>query len=326
MPEEKIWVFGYGSLMWDHTSGASNFKRAVLVGWHREYNQLSSVSRGTRANPGLALGLEQGGECIGLMFQIPKNKFDNFLRREGVNSGNYLLLNSVDDESRIKIFTYGFARRRKRFREKCYVVVSNPDSPAYCGNETITQRAQRAISSSFAGGGRRGNSIEYINETYENVQNEMGIHDPALKEMKDEVQRLLDEGGQVQTSGNAVVNVEVYDSPGVYGRRAISNTDMLIGVPSEIRASLGLTGRWNANEKVIVKNGNRQVKVKLVQSDKRLASTGTCPADNPVNHCWMTRAVRNAIGIKLLPQNQRSHRVGLDAFRKKYTSVIIMKA
>src|SRR4030095_13044058 len=55
-----MWVFGYGSLMWDGGEvefGAARRERATLSGVRREFNKASWKNWGTRAVPAPTLGL-----------------------------------------------------------------------------------------------------------------------------------------------------------------------------------------------------------------------------------------------------------------------------
>ncbi|MGI3163667.1 gamma-glutamylcyclotransferase [Pseudooceanicola sp. 200-1SW] len=68
---EDIWVFAYGSLMWDPAIYFAELRRATLPGWHRSFCLVDrSGARGTEAAPGVMAGLGPGGSCEGLVFRI----------------------------------------------------------------------------------------------------------------------------------------------------------------------------------------------------------------------------------------------------------------
>lgn len=60
-----VWVFAYGSLMWRPDFVPKRVEPARLYGWRRSMCILSTIYRGTDATPGLVLGLESGGSCLG---------------------------------------------------------------------------------------------------------------------------------------------------------------------------------------------------------------------------------------------------------------------
>ena len=70
-----MWVFGYGSLMWDGWEKefqGTNQGKARLKGYHRAFNKKSKSNWGTRDAPCPTLGLEKSSkaECVGLVFKF----------------------------------------------------------------------------------------------------------------------------------------------------------------------------------------------------------------------------------------------------------------
>lgn len=66
-----FWVFGYGSLLWHPGFAHVETRRARLHGYRRALCIRSFVHRGTPQRPGLVLGLDRGGSCVGLAFRVP---------------------------------------------------------------------------------------------------------------------------------------------------------------------------------------------------------------------------------------------------------------
>lgn len=66
-----LWVFGYGSLMWNPGFEFAEARPAWLTGWHRAFCLYSLHYRGTPSRPGLVLGLDLGGSCRGIGFRVP---------------------------------------------------------------------------------------------------------------------------------------------------------------------------------------------------------------------------------------------------------------
>lgn len=81
-----MWVFGYGSLMWDDWFGDLRClvrKRGILQGYHRIFNKESSRNWGTRENPGPTLNLTEGDQasCQGVLFEFPDTQEEQVLAK-----------------------------------------------------------------------------------------------------------------------------------------------------------------------------------------------------------------------------------------------------
>lgn len=70
--EGPLWVFGYGSLMWDPAILFDEIRHAKVGGYHRSMCLVDRRgARGSNDAPGLMAGLAAGGTCDGLAFRIP---------------------------------------------------------------------------------------------------------------------------------------------------------------------------------------------------------------------------------------------------------------
>jgi cation transport protein ChaC len=70
-PRGDVWLFGYGSLIWNPTVRFDERRVARVTGWHRAFCLATPAGRGSVDNPGLVLGLDEGGDCDGVAFRIP---------------------------------------------------------------------------------------------------------------------------------------------------------------------------------------------------------------------------------------------------------------
>lgn len=75
--DSDLWVFAYGSLMWDPALDFQQVRRAWLEGYARHFI-LKDIygARGTVERPGLMAALDKGSGCQGLIYKIPKHKIE----------------------------------------------------------------------------------------------------------------------------------------------------------------------------------------------------------------------------------------------------------
>lgn len=71
-----MWVFGYGSLMWDgweNNLGCLRRLEADLPGYNRVFNKASIRNWGSKKHPGPTLNLErsENASCRGIAFEFP---------------------------------------------------------------------------------------------------------------------------------------------------------------------------------------------------------------------------------------------------------------
>ena len=68
-----LYVFAYGSLLWNPTVEYEGQFLAKIYGFHRSFCMKTYLGRGSFDNPGLMLGLDKGGSCQGLAFKLKKS-------------------------------------------------------------------------------------------------------------------------------------------------------------------------------------------------------------------------------------------------------------
>jgi cation transport protein ChaC len=77
--KDEIWVFAYGSLMWRPDFDYVESEPALLRGYHRAFCIYSQIYRGSPENPGLVLGLDNGGSCVGRAFRLDSDAAHDIL-------------------------------------------------------------------------------------------------------------------------------------------------------------------------------------------------------------------------------------------------------
>jgi cation transport protein ChaC len=92
-PAEDLWIYGYGSLMWDPGFHFTEVRLADLEGYRRRFTSKITMGRGSPGRPALLLSLQSGaGLCQGLAFRIAANLADEesaILWRREMIRGSY---------------------------------------------------------------------------------------------------------------------------------------------------------------------------------------------------------------------------------------------
>ena len=132
MPAEGLWVFGYGSLMWDPAIHFTELRRAELPGHGRRFCYRTLMGRGTPDRPALMLSLEAaaGNNCHGLVFCVQASQVHDessaLWRREMVRGGYLPTLLDV---------------HTPQGPVQALVFLSNPDHPGHCGEMPLDESA-----------------------------------------------------------------------------------------------------------------------------------------------------------------------------------------
>ncbi|MGH1361288.1 MAG: gamma-glutamylcyclotransferase [Burkholderiaceae bacterium] len=147
----EVWVFGYGSLIWNPLFQFDQFELATLYGYRRRFCLKTEISRGTPDCPGLILGLEPGGSCRGLAYKMATQNLAEDLslmwRREmltGAYSPRWVRLKTRDTNINALAF------------------VMNRDYPFYARGLSDDQTAQVLANAS----GPLGSCEEYLTKTH----------------------------------------------------------------------------------------------------------------------------------------------------------------
>lgn len=119
-PPGDVWVFGYGSLIWNPAFHHAETRMGRVHGWHRRFCLWTQLGRGTPEQPGLTLGLERGGSCRGVVFRIEAAQADEELdliwRREMVTAAYRPVWASVATaDGPVRAIAFTINRRHDRY-------------------------------------------------------------------------------------------------------------------------------------------------------------------------------------------------------------------
>lgn len=168
------WVFAYGSLMWRPDFDPAEIRAARLIGWHRAMCILSTHYRGTPERPGLVLGLDRGGSCVGRALKVTAGQWPEvraLLHEREMITGVYtprFVKVCLDDGSRMPAYTFIVDRSHEQYWS----------GPPQTAAALIRQ-----------GLGPRGSSRDYLANTVEHMD-ALGMREGALHRLL----RLVDKG------------------------------------------------------------------------------------------------------------------------------------
>jgi glutathione-specific gamma-glutamylcyclotransferase len=171
-----LWLFAYGSLMWDPAIHIIEIRTGRVDGFHRRFCLKSRIGRGSADKPALMAGLDHGGECTGLAYRIPaahvERETEILWMREMI-AGSYVPTILPIETPQGNVDGLAFVINRQ-------------------SNHYFAPDADEAARLIATGRGVRGTSLEYL----ENVADRLallGLSDPAIDDLLQRVRKLLPE-------------------------------------------------------------------------------------------------------------------------------------
>jgi cation transport protein ChaC len=175
-PDAPLWVFGYGSLIWNPGFPFAENRLARLQGFRRAFCLRSIRYRGTPESPGLVLALDpaEGAECRGVAFRAEPGREAEvraYLRWREMATDSYLeTFQTVDLEGETPV------------RALAYVM--DVAHEQYARLEIAEQAEIIARSHGPAGANR-----DYLHRTAEHLR-ELGLEDPEMETLDGLVRRM----------------------------------------------------------------------------------------------------------------------------------------
>lgn len=171
--QDGVWVFAYGSLIWNPALHFVERRLARIHGWHRSFCLSTVAGRGTPEQPGLVLGLDRGGGCIGAAFRIEEPAIGQELallwQREMLSGSYRPRWVTVRDGGGVPFgHAITFTIRR--------------DGRYYTGRLNEAELVRRLSTAA----GALGSSAEYLMKTRDGLRG-LGIHDRAVEALADAV-------------------------------------------------------------------------------------------------------------------------------------------
>ncbi|HYM01803.1 MAG TPA: gamma-glutamylcyclotransferase [Stellaceae bacterium] len=169
-----VWIFGYGSLMWNPGFPFVEARAGLLRGYHRRFCVYSTLYRGTPERPGLVLGLDRGGTCRGIAFRVPAADVKaalHYLWEREMGRGTYNL-------RQLSVATPDGAVSARAF-------VVDRKAQNYAGRLSIEETARLILQ----GIGGRGSCRQYLENTVCELR-KLGLVDGPLHRLEEKVKEL----------------------------------------------------------------------------------------------------------------------------------------
>lgn len=170
-PGSQVWLFAYGSLIWNPIIHFAERQTGMVYGLHRRFCLWTALGRGTPDNPGLVLGLDRGGSCRGILYRIAPEAVQTELllvwRREMI-VGSYVPRWVKVVSGNQSIYAIAFTMNRSH--------------PSYAGNIPQDVLVKHLATAS----GVLGSSADYLHQTIDGLA-QANIYDRNLQLLQAQV-------------------------------------------------------------------------------------------------------------------------------------------
>lgn len=167
-PGQDLWIFAYGSLMWRPDFAFEECRKARVFGFHRALCIYSHHYRGTVERPGLVLGLDRGGSCVGLCFRIASG--DAAATLEAVRARELVTAVYAEITAPVRLDD---GRRRM-----AVTYVAKRGHEQYAG-ALPSHEVRRLVGQGI---GVAGTDLDYVRNTHRHLA-DIGIDDPMLRRL-----------------------------------------------------------------------------------------------------------------------------------------------
>ncbi|MDK1491610.1 gamma-glutamylcyclotransferase [Sinorhizobium sp. 7-81] len=165
-PGSPTRLFAYGSLIWKPEIEHVAEEIGVARGWHRSFCFRMTRFRGTPDLPGLMMALDRGGQCRGLLYELPKDNLEGQLGKLFRREFTYKPPNSMPRWITVET-AFG--------RTPALAFVMNRASPLYAGSLSLEAVAEVLACAC----GHVGSGAEYLLNTVTHLE-DRGIRDRNL--------------------------------------------------------------------------------------------------------------------------------------------------
>ena len=163
----EVWVFAYGSLIWNPGFAFVEERLGTVQGWHRSFCLgWVRIYRGTPDRPGIMLAMDRGGACRGVVFRLPP---------DAVEASLIPLLRREMPIKRDTIPARWLTVRTATGPVRAIAFPISRSNPAYLPGLTEEQ----VVGALATAAGERGSMAEYLHATVSHLE-QRGIHDRYL--------------------------------------------------------------------------------------------------------------------------------------------------